>query len=363
MVDQLICDQCSAVFDSNFRLYRHKVKEHGPTLGITTKADKIDSKSNYTPLPKKRKYQGDGHLKHGKKYRKIYSSDDDSDHAELDVNTESIIRKRKYEGDDVSGPSSKKFRKIHSSNEERVNSNPILRRRRKKPKRKFFKPWRDSEESDENNVVDLDVNNKRRHVTESTDDEGNENKRTKHNSQLEPVKRPTKSLTEKLKLELAKYKRYHRSSNNRLNQVRSECDAKISLLSKQLEELREFEGDVELNSLTNAVINSVTIEEFNKIRTLINDGRIYEVLRNDQHIIALQKIFIGLAYGIIPITAPQRIALSEGERGMVKKLENATIGQVRKYLKGNKNQLINLFEVINESLKLIARMYARYGNS
>ena len=169
------------------------------------------------------------------------------------------------------------------------------------------------------------------------------------------------SLVDKLKKDLAKYKHYYNHSNSELKQLRKEYDKKISVLSKQLEELREFEGDIELNSLTNAVINSVTVNELNEIRELMREGSLKEVLKSDKHISALQKLFIGLSYGIIPVTAPQRIALTDAERNMVKKLENASIRKVRSYIRANKNSFIKLFEVINDSVKLMCNSYARYA--
>ena len=203
MSTKLTCNQCDAEFYTNFQLYQHKAKMHTPIVGIVSKDDDEDKNKGVTinvKSTKKRKYQGDGKLHHGDKYRKINVSNDEqsgeqdsvpnadvdrsrrrvkkpkrkfipypdeSGHNEEnnsnDHNVSNAIptRKRKYEGDGQLHHG-KKYRKINLSNDEQSNtqdSEPerIIerpRRRKKMVKRKFIPHRDESENSEENNFSD-----------------------------------------------------------------------------------------------------------------------------------------------------------------------------------------------------------------
>ena len=168
-------------------------------------------------------------------------------------------------------------------------------------------------------------------------------------------------LIGKLKREISKWKRLYHNLHRKKKRLEDECKEKIELLENQLEDLKEFDGDYELNRFSDAVLNSVTIEEFNKIRDLIANNRLSQVLRSRKLLTALQKLFLGLSYGIIPITAPQRIALSEDEKKMVRTLENASTDEVKSHIQANQNSFMKLFSVLDLSIKLITQTYARYG--
>ena len=90
--------------------------------------------------------------------------------------------------------------------------------------------------------------------------------------------------------------------------------AKMNVLKRQLQEFEEFDGDKELDGLSRVIFNGVKIKEFNKIRGLINENKISQLLRGRKNIITLQKLFLGLIYEIIPITNPQRVALTNDEK-------------------------------------------------
>ena len=72
---------------------------------------------------------------------------------------------------------------------------------------------------------------------------------------------------------------------------------------------------------------------------------------------------VGLTYGVIPITAPQRIALSQDERNLVKQLENANTEDVRRYIRLHEKSFLKLFSVINDSIKLVSKTYMQYGRN
>ena len=84
------------------------------------------------------------------------------------------------------------------------------------------------------------------------------------------------------------------------------------------------------------------------------------MLRSRKYLLSLQKLFLGLSYGLIPITTSQRVALSSDEKDLVKHLENASAEQIRRHIKSNKESFLKLFSVINESIKFVVKAYNRY---
>ena len=165
--------------------------------------------------------------------------------------------------------------------------------------------------------------------------------------------------------EAAHWKKLYKLQNKKFNEREKFYKKQFDMFSKVEEQLNDLtvDGDVAMTKINQAVINSVTMTQFNQIRALIEEGKLSRVLSNRKHIEALRRLFLGLTYGVIPITQPQRIALSEDERTMVKTLENATVDKVKTYIKRNESSFLRLFDIINDSLKLITRTYERYGFS
>ena len=128
-----------------------------------------------------------------------------------------------------------------------------------------------------------------------------------------------------------------------------------------MQEFEEFDGDKELHGLSKVIFNGVTIQELNKIRGLVSENKITQLLRGRKNIITLQKQFLCLIYGIIPITNPQRVALTDGEKNMVRSRENATIEEVKLYIQKNSNTIRTLFSTINDSIKLVTDSYQKYN--
>ena len=180
-------------------------------------------------------------------------------------------------------------------------------------------------------------------------------------SDVDENKSGYRSLINKLKTDVVVWRRKYNASNKKLNQTKLDCKAKMDVLKRQLQEFEEFDGDKELDGLSRVIFNGVTIQEFNKIRGLINENKISQLLRGRKNIITLQKLFLGLIYGIIPITNPQRVALTNDEKNMVRSLENATVEEVKLYIQKNSNTIRTLFSTINDSIKLVTDSYQKYN--
>ena len=171
-----------------------------------------------------------------------------------------------------------------------------------------------------------------------------------------------KGLVAKMKSDIARWKRLYEKQNYKMRMDNAEFQRKIKILKEQLEECEEFgESEYDLTKLSKSIYNSVTIEEFNRIRTLLSNNQIDLLLRGRKNILALQKMASALTYGIIPITNPQRVALSDREKKLVKDIETATVDDVREHIKNNLPAFLKLFSTIEDSLKLVAKTFLKYG--
>ena len=157
------------------------------------------------------------------------------------------------------------------------------------------------------------------------------------------------------------WRRRYKNTSNRFAHFKDEKEEQIKTLEEQLKELEEVDGDYELNAISQSVINSVTIQDFNRIRTLIKNNQIGNVLRNRKLTVSLAKLFRGLCYGIIPITTSQRIALTEEDKQLIKSLKNASPTTIQAKIKQKRAEFVRLFSVIDESIKLVTKSYAKYG--
>ena len=334
------CEQCNVEFDSNFQLYHHKAQQHAAALGIVVDSLKRKDPPRDPTAPV-----------HVNKYVKVRhrapkrAHSDDEDHT-------GPSKRRKYS--DQRG-----IKRLLSSDEEHAPS--------KYPKisQQGVKRYRSSDD-EADNVKFRRISRqgkKRRRFSTSDDEQPTKFRRVNtRDDNLDSNNNGYKNNLARLKKEAERWKRLYKALNIKYNRLDKECEEKLASLNLQLKELREFEDDYEADALSKSVINSVTIEDLNRIRTLISNNQLSTVLRSRKYLKALQKLFLGLIYGVIPITAPQKIALTDAERDMVKKLETASLDNVKSYITQNKEAFLRLFEIVNGSIKLVTKSYMRYGS-
>ena len=380
----LQCNQCDDVFSTNFLLYQHKKDKHGPVIGLVTHPAQGQEPEN--PDRNKRP-RTDDHVGNPKKYRRVLEEAEYEQESDSQVTG---VKRLRNDSDEAGLSPAAKHRKIENRGTKRRATSPInsdteskIRRIEARGTKRYYSGSdSDSIHSSKNRRIaaygtkrsradlsDGDRPSKKRHVHEygkkrylshsSSDSEG-ESKYRKISSSDTKIERM--GLIDRLKKEIEKWKRLHRAEKTKSKNVQKECEEKIKRLDEQLEEIREINGDYELTKFSKAVINSVTINNFNRIRELISQNGLNSVLRSRKYLLSLQKLFLGLSYGIVPITTSQRVALTAEETSMVKKLENASVEQIRSHIKRNKLSFLKLFSVINESIKFVVKAYNRYGN-
>ena len=401
------CNLCDNSFESNFKLYQHKAKNHGPALGIVVKDTNEQAREGGDPAKNRRtKYRklldGSDDVKgtkrprpHGieppKKYRKVEVLGSDDDGLKTLKNDQGGVKRDRSSDDEipeakriridnrglkrrrVSKDGAAKRRKIEKRGRKRYNSNDAA----PSPKRANIRSDRSdgSDGSDTDNGGALAPPSSMKRVRSDSEDGPSKHPRLQgvkryysdSHDDLPASKRgrvgcsdqnsTRLSLIDKLKREIEKWKRLYRTEKRKYE----ECDAKIKDLDRQLAELKEFgQGDYELDTISKSVINSVSIDDYIKIRDLISKNKLSSVLRSRKYLLALRKIFTGLSYGIIPVTSPQRIALSQEEKDMVTQLENATAERIRLFIKERKTVFLKLFSVVNDSIKLVVKSFSKY---
>lgn len=376
MTNSISCDQCDAIFESNYRLFKHKSNQHGPTVAIINKTLKRSPKS--APLnAHPQKYIKVGDEPASLRGRRPRSTEPLTDVREQPADVREHLpdvreQSRESSVDSVENSAnfrgkSKRSRRITDSSVDSVENSSNFKGKSKRTRR----------------ITD---SSSERGVKRSRDSNSEESYKKYRRIQQRGFKRllpdqnrgPAKyrriandseinhhgnygNLIKKLKSEIAKWKRLYKSTNRKMNQLETDCMDKIKVLKQQLIELEEMDDDYELNAISKAVINNVTIGDFNKIRSLMSNGQLGTVLRSNKLILALQKLFLGLSYGVIPITSPQRVALSTEDRDLIRNLENGNIDNVRSFISTNKDSFERIFNVIDASIKLVTKSYAKYG--
>ena len=147
--------------------------------------------------------------------------------------------------------------------------------------------------------------------------------------------------------------------NKAMEDFERECRRKIKLLTDQLQAVKDDDDD--LSSLTKAIFNCTTMEEIFKIQKLINNHQIDVLIQN--HLPTLQNLLLSLSFGILPICQPQRDQVTDEQRRVVEQLQTASPSNAKNILKNKRGDVINLFSIIKDSIKLARDTYNRYSAS
>ena len=67
-----------------------------------------------------------------------------------------------------------------------------------------------------------------------------------------------------------------------------------------------------------------------------------------------------LTYGVIPICQPQRDVLTENQKKLIEKIEISTPSKAKNVIIQNRSEIVNIFDVIDQSLELTAIAYDRF---
>ena len=142
--------------------------------------------------------------------------------------------------------------------------------------------------------------------------------------------------------------------------LRNKEQEQHKLLAKQFEDHKE-NAIHEMTPLDKALNNSVAIDQINDIRHLIKSGRIDPILNDENKLIAIQQIVSGMLEGVIPISNPQNLAFTKKQKSFMKTLETIGLDEAKYYIEENIQEFLEIFEILDMSLKLVTKAFNKYG--
>ena len=231
---------------------------------------------------------------------------------------------------------------------------PYVKTRRKKMKRKFIQPKSDSESELMENYRDEIVSERGKFegILKLKNEEINKIK-IECDEKIKVLQNESRDAQEKSKVELNDHMNNYTKI---MSEMEQHYEAQINLLK---EKLKSLDGNEEsFKPLSDAIFNCVTIEEIFKIKKLIHNREFDELVSS--HLDTLQKMFLSLSYGVIPICQPQRDIMTESQKKLIQKIETASPSKAKNLIMRNRSDIINIFDVIDQSLELATVTYDRF---
>ena len=140
-------------------------------------------------------------------------------------------------------------------------------------------------------------------------------------------------------------------------QLETESEEKIKKLTDHIKSLEE--DDENIDSLTKVIFNCTSMQEIFEIMHLVKNHQIDQVVQ--RHLKTLQNLFLSLSFGVLPICQLQREKIFNAQRELVQKISSASQSRAKGILKEHRNEVTNLFEIIEDSIKLARNSYNKYG--
>ena len=203
---------------------------------------------------------------------------------------------------------------------------------------------------------------------ESHEDEPiNNNKVNRHQMKIDWNQRKLHSLEVECQNKIRENQEYHNKIiadlkaeyMTELRKYEDTCAAKIKILNNQFLALKDGEDDT--GELTMTIFNFSAIGEILEIQRLIKNRQIDEVLR--AHFTIFQKVLLGLSFGVLPLCQPQRSRVTNEQRILVEQLQSASKPSAKRILKEKEAIIVNLFEIVKDSIKLARNVHNKYGSS
>ena len=385
----LHCEHCAATFQTNAKLYMHKKRAHGtPSLLLLNHNHSSDpnpgtkrkATGNNPSTPKPKRSNDDPQLDDGLSVIDE-ENDNDEENAKLDPQLDDglkIIDEVRDEEDDAQDDNNltvidewnrkKDYKKLYNECLKDGAARKTKHRREKEQlisqyKNVLSKRLHEQRVNYESKVADLKI----RHDKQMLDLE--EMKDGLCKDEIDKIQTESAKAKEEYELEIknlkAAIKKYADDASEstkrhkaEMDNIEEQCREKIRTLEELVKSLQE--DDLDINPLVNAIFNCTTMEEIIKIQRLVESHQIDVVIRD--HLKTLQDLFLSLSYGILPICQPQRKRVTDNQRDLVEKIQTATKPTAKRLLTANKDQVVNLFSIIKDSIKLARNSYNKYSS-
>lgn len=145
-----------------------------------------------------------------------------------------------------------------------------------------------------------------------------------------------------------KFERLYKNKLRDCQRISKESQKKIKILNDQLKELKTNFDDPNFNAFSNRVVNSETVKDYFRICELVSESQVATLSK--KLLTSFQKLIVGLSYGVVPITAPQRIQLTSEDRNFIAKIEDLPLAKVKNLVLKNRKSFINIINVLRESI-------------
>ena len=167
------------------------------------------------------------------------------------------------------------------------------------------------------------------------------------------------NLKQKHKIEIAEIRQKY---NDSLKEMEMQLEKEKSIHAWEITESASDDDDDDkeiLSTLTKAINNAAAMSQVYEIERLMEEGQINEILK--KHFTTFKNVLQSLTYGIIPLCQSQRDQVTNSQRNLVQKLQFSTKQTAAKLLKGRHSEIIKLFLIVKDSIKLIRISYNKYS--
>ena len=375
-MDGLQCEICGKSFNTNAGLYTHKQRIHNNTASVVLVNHNRHQGRHWKPSKRRWESEPESEIKDKyiyppKKHRndegddglKIIDEYNDGDDAELNDDMEVIDeydppQDVSTDEDDVDLPSPSSpvqpiipssqlnYKALYEKCRQKYNKVKLQCKKKLNMLNKKHKEALKRDLNELNDKRDADIADMRDRFRKQMNDL-EQTKNLEIDDRIRGIQNEQQDTLKKISVE----------HQRRIVKLEAECEDKIKVLNTHIKDLQD-EGD-EFTSLSNAIFNCTTIEEIFEIERLIKNHQLDVVAQN--HLKTLQNLFLSLSYGILPICDVQRKMITPKQRTLIEKIQSSSSTAAKRHLKEGRSEIINLFTVINDSLKLIRNTFNRYG--
>ena len=373
----ITCEHCDRTFKTKSSLSSHKHRFHGDmaskrnVVAIVNTPEEIPSRQNP---------------------RKVITSEDERREREdiervMNLSGSSSDSSISLFDDDKFSTSTKKRTRTPNSSDEEPPSKVSRKLSKKSDDEPAPKVQRNlsTVSSDDEGSVDGRVPKKkklamkRKRVYDSSDDDPPLKVHRKRSTptdsddyQIIMKKKPSKKRKRKVRRK-RKYTKYTKSDkiiaekDEEIDELKDSLKKETKRVKLYLNQLHSIENCDKRTPIEDILDNRVTLQQLNKINTIIKNGHadsIQLLIDDDEMLQTIQHLFVGLNSDVIPIANPQRIALTPEQKSFIRKFEAMDIVELRRYLEKNEGEkarhLLRILGIINDSLRLMCKSYSKY---
>ena len=161
---------------------------------------------------------------------------------------------------------------------------------------------------------------------------------------------PNRTINHNKDLEIKKLKEELKSTENDYQEL-------VKLLNNQIRFL-EFDGR-ELETTSTKIYSDKMISKIKDFWESIRLNKFSEIYEGEIKVVKL--ILMGLSYGAIPVTKPQRDRINNSQRNLVDEIIESPARLATEIIKNNEDEIVDLFFLISDSLKFAVESYEKFS--